>query len=285
MFILIVPTNSNESFACASEEISSTATPQTVELVVELGAEASPAPTPAAQPTCSRRLGEFVVSQFKTQFASALESTSSDEPISIEIPYPDRSAYDGCSRVDEFVPVACLSNSKIIHIVHSQIVAQHSELAPTHTFKLIAKLGSVEILVRPKPVASAAASASEAVPAVNRYQSICNTATERGRPFPTSEEVSAALAAAVPHKEGLSRSAVYTVGSDESGVGLFCRRLGLKFCITKDQPKQEGLIRFRVFAEDKEGFVSKANESGPGPKPKRGGGGGKGSGGAGPGLV
>lgn len=223
------------------------------------------------QPTCSRRLGEHVVNEFNSAIAVATEE--SDNSYLIKIPYPDQSIYAGCSKPTEFIPKACMANPKIITIVHAQLVKANPDLASTHTFKIAANVDSVEILVRPRPVANTASASAASAP-VNRYQSTIDTAAERGKPFPTQEEVQATLDAVVPHKEGLSRSAVYTVGSDENGVALFCRRLGLKYCITKDQPKQSNLVRFRIFAENKEGFVAKPSKSGRGDSAASGGGGG-----------
>jgi hypothetical protein len=261
---MIAPTDSNETFAQTSADAA-----PAVEVVVELAAR---------QPTCTRRLGDHVVEQFNAGIATASERP--DGSYSIEIPYPPASIYDGCARPNgEFIPAAALANPKVITIIHAQFVQANPELASTHSFKIAAKSNSVEILVRPRPVAPAAPSEARATATiVDRLQVVFNTAVERGRPFPTEAELRATLAAAIPHREGQSRSAVYTVGSDENGVELFCRRLGLKFCLSKDQPKQEGLIRFRVFAENKEGYVEPT-------RPVKMGGGGGPKGGGSPGVV
>jgi len=283
--LIIAASQSNELFAVVSSETSnhivetdhipSPVSPSITEHVVEsdhivdsdhnLEVEISvqvreAAPTPR-QPTCSRLLGEHVVKEFNSEIAVATEN--SDNSYSIEIPYPDASFYDGCSKPTEFNPKACMANPKIISIVHGHLVRDNQELASTHTLKIAAKDDSVEVLVRPRPVANTASASAASAP-VNRYQATLDTAAERGKPFPTQEEVRTTLDAVVPHKDGLSRSAVYTVGSDENGVALFCRRLGLKYCITKDQPKQANLVRFRIFAENKEGFVAKPAKSGGG---------------------
>jgi len=191
----------------------------------------------------------------------------------IRIPHPDPSIYAGCDRPTTFSPPACMTNPKTIAFVHRNLVRDNQELASTHTFKIISKDDSVEVLVRPRPVANTASASAASAP-VDTYQSIHDTAVQRGKPFPTQEEVRTTLDAAVPHKEGLSRSAVYTVGSDENGVGLFCRALGLKYCITKDQPTQANRVRFRIFAENKEGFVDKPAKSGGGGSSAASGGGG-----------
>lgn len=226
--------------------------------------------TTKPQPTCSRVLVAWVIEKFDEEIVTADERP--DGSFLVNIPYPDDSIYDDCVKhASKFIPMACLANPKMITSnIYPQIAKHNPELASTHTFSLAAELDSVKILVRPRPAAKATAPEAVSAP-VSRYQSILDTATQRGRAFPTPDVVRDNLAAAVPHKEGLSRSVVYTVGSNKEGVDLFCRSLGLKGLVTKDQPKQEGLIRFRIFAEDKPDFDKSAKRGGG--APKRGGGG------------
>ncbi len=246
---------------------------ESTQLIINVEVTASPQPQLQAQPqpTCSRVLVAWVIEKFGEQIATAV--ADEDGSYVVNIPYPEESVYDDCVKHDtKFIPMACLANPRMItNNIYPQLVKHNSALASTHTFRVESEPESVKILVRPRPAAKAAASEAVSAP-VDRYQSILNTATERGHPFPIPDVVRAALAAAVPHQEGLTRSVVYKVGSDKEGVDLFCRRLGLKSVLTKDQPKQSGLIKFRIFAEDKPDFAAKTAKRGGGGAPKRGGG-------------
>ncbi|NBW58266.1 hypothetical protein EBR43_10910 [bacterium] len=239
-----------------------------VGITVEVGERAAgggAAVTTSKPPTYGVKLRKHVVHTFNELISTAAELP--DGSYSVDIHYPDPSFYDGCigpKGHGEFIPIAHMANHKTIASVHSQIVKDNPDLASTHSIKIVAKIESVEFLVRPRPVDETASAVAATGSPRSKYQAILDAATQSGHPFPTENTVRADLAAAVPHQEGLSRSTLYTVGSDKDGVELFCRRLGLKYCITASQPKEQGLIRFRIFAQDKVGFVKAPKVAGGG---------------------
>lgn len=136
-----------------------------------------------------------------------------------------------------------MSNKKVIDIILANIAKHNPDFAASNELKLEAGHDAVKLLVRAKPTPET---------------------TTPNKSFPSHDKVNADIAAAIPHEKGLTRSAVYTVESDEKGVAQFCRCLGRKYCITKDQPRQEGYIRFRVFAHNKPGFRKPAKMGGGG---------------------
>ncbi len=205
--------------------------------------------------------------QFNSQIATAEDGP--DGIIRIDIPYPAVNLYDGCTNVETFVPKASLSNPKSIHKIHAKIVEQNPELASTHSFKLAAKDTSVEILVRPRPVASADSMASAAP-------------SDRFSDFPSQDKLNASLAKAT---ESLDKQKAKKADNPQDKIHgyvpaivesvpkcsarliqTWAREKGLSVQILDRNPNpgkdtNPNLVYFRIFAAHKAGYVEKKQGS------------------------
>jgi len=75
--------------------------------------------------------------------------------------------------------------------------------------------------------------------------------------WPTNEAVNEALKNAVPHKDGLTPSVVYTVRATLDELDAQCLNVyDRKYCLTKDQPTDTSKVRFRLFKENKSTWKS-----------------------------
>lgn len=176
-------------------------------------------------------------------------SDSSTETMTFTAPIPGRDVFSSCNPDDldkdgkSFNPNLCAKAKKFIEILIGRVLAASPELSRTHSIKLTVLDESVELSIRSRP------------PETIRVVTAEDERLKQKYPFPTKEAANAEIENSVPHKEGLSKSAVYTVLGEESDVIKFCKSIGKVYVLTKDQPKDAKLIRFRVFGSNKPGFV------------------------------
>jgi hypothetical protein len=147
---------------------------------------------------------------------------------------------------------AAMKRKEAINILISNLRKERSDLKSYKITFIIEEDFTMSLLLE-KKIVSASASATSSDEELFRL----------AHPFPTREKVAHDLSNAIPHRADLTPSFTYDIAcTKEDGLKLF-KSYGFKACLSKDQPKDSRLLRFRVFKEDKAGFVKHAMASKP----------------------
>jgi hypothetical protein len=186
------------------------------------------------------RVYEYVERQALVLMAGLLDSSSplgenTETTINYRSVVTTAGFYDGCDIVEGFSSYLSLRNGAVV----KRLVDALFDALPvlkSRDIKINVTEESVVILTREKRVISE----SERV---------------RIRPIPSKEDLQKGLQTARPVKEGLTASVVFTTDCKEREISTTLKGYGLKWCFTKDQPKDTSLRSVRVFAEDRQDYV------------------------------
>lgn len=198
----------------------------------------------------STKCGESVKCDGSVESVDQIPTIQDIGEFVVSTPFPDFSIYEVCEPGDltrngkSFDQKLAARAQKFIQIFIGRIFAEFTNLASTHSAKLIVD-ECVQLSFRPR------VSADLKSQTLSREEELLKKIHE----FPDKVKVNSDIEISVPHKEGLAKSAVYTVFASKDAVDSFCKGLKKGYVLTKDQPKDQRLIRFRIFGANQPGYV------------------------------